>query len=361
MPDKKLKVVHYLNQFFGQIGGEEVAEVGFSLEKGPIGPGRALQTALADQGEVVATLICGDNYIAREPDKYAKEGFEMIKEFEPDLFIAGPAFAAGRYGPACGAMCKIVNEKIGIPAVTAMFEENPGVDLYRQDAYIIKTGDNAKEMVPVIQKMLRLAYALLEDVPNEELINKEHIPSPYKYDYYTRNIIRNIFTEKLTAERSLDLLMKKIKGEPFKGDVGLPTFEKVDPPPPIKDIANAKIAFATDGGLTPVGNPDKFVGRSCPVWGEYELNDLFTSLDKAEFEIMHFGYNNFEVENNYNRMLPIDHAREFVKNGVIGELNPTFFSTCGNCGVAKRASGIGDEMAVKLKEEGVDGVILTSA
>ncbi len=32
----------------------------------------------------------------------------MVKGFEPQLFIAGPAFNAGRYGVAAGTITKVV-------------------------------------------------------------------------------------------------------------------------------------------------------------------------------------------------------------------------------------------------------------
>ena len=40
---KKIRVVHYLNQFFAQIGGEDKADVAPEVRDGVIGPGRALQ------------------------------------------------------------------------------------------------------------------------------------------------------------------------------------------------------------------------------------------------------------------------------------------------------------------------------
>ena len=42
------KVVHYINQFYAQIGGEEHADQVPLLKKGPVGPGLALQKALED-------------------------------------------------------------------------------------------------------------------------------------------------------------------------------------------------------------------------------------------------------------------------------------------------------------------------
>src|SRR5512137_2480666 len=101
MSEKKLKVVHYLNQFFGQVGGEEKADVGFMVKSGPLGPGLALQKALGDKAQVAATLVCGDNYFSKNPEAAAEEGLKLIEPYQPDLFFAGPAFAAGRYGVAC--------------------------------------------------------------------------------------------------------------------------------------------------------------------------------------------------------------------------------------------------------------------
>ena len=58
---KPIRVVHYLNQFFGGIGGEERARTPLEVREEPVGPGRALQQALRAEGTVVATLICGDD------------------------------------------------------------------------------------------------------------------------------------------------------------------------------------------------------------------------------------------------------------------------------------------------------------
>ena len=56
----------------------------------------------------------------------------MIKEKAPDGVICGPAFNAGRYGVACGTICKAVEERLGIPVITGMYIENPGVDMFRK-------------------------------------------------------------------------------------------------------------------------------------------------------------------------------------------------------------------------------------
>ncbi len=53
----KIRVVHYLNQFFAQVGSEDKGDLGPTVKAGLIGAGRALQQALGDAGEVVATIF----------------------------------------------------------------------------------------------------------------------------------------------------------------------------------------------------------------------------------------------------------------------------------------------------------------
>ena len=43
--------------------------------------------------------------------------------------MAGPAFNAGRYGLACAAVCAGARRTLGVPALTAMFAENPGREM----------------------------------------------------------------------------------------------------------------------------------------------------------------------------------------------------------------------------------------
>ena len=59
-----LRVVHYINQFFAGLSGEEKADLKPEVRSGPVGPGRLLQSLLQGKGEIVATLICGDTYFA---------------------------------------------------------------------------------------------------------------------------------------------------------------------------------------------------------------------------------------------------------------------------------------------------------
>jgi glycine reductase len=140
MTSECLRVVCYVNQFFGQLGGEEKAGIGPQVMEGAVGAARAVQQALGDAGTVVNTVVCGDNYAAEHADRAVAELVPLVAGARPDLLVAGPAFLAGRYGVACGALCAAVQTSLKIPAVTGMHAENPGVDLYRRQVHIARTG-----------------------------------------------------------------------------------------------------------------------------------------------------------------------------------------------------------------------------
>ena len=184
--DKKLRVVHYLNQFFGQIGGEEMAGAEPRVQKGPVGPGLALQQALGERGEVVATIICGDNYAADNLDQAREELLKLLKEQNPDALVAGPAFNAGRYGVVCGMIAQAAASELNLPVITGMYAENPGVEIYRKDLYIISTEDSARGMKNAIGRMVELLLKLVNELP---------VGSPEDEGYLPRGIRFNSFAE----------------------------------------------------------------------------------------------------------------------------------------------------------------------
>src|SRR5262249_12767632 len=115
---RPLRVVHYLNQFFAGIGGEDKADVGGSVPGGPVGRGRLLQQALGEAGEVVGPILCGDTFVSDRPDEALVEIGAALGRLTPDVVVAGPAFGSGRYGLACAHVCRRAREA-RIPAITA--------------------------------------------------------------------------------------------------------------------------------------------------------------------------------------------------------------------------------------------------
>ena len=138
------KAIVYINQFFGQIGGEDKADFEPELHEGQVGPAMAMAGQL--HAEITHTIICGDNCMGSRTDWAVEQIMGMLEGKEFDIFIAGPAFQAGRYTVACGTICKAVKEKYGVPVLTSMNEETPGVNMFRKDMYIMKGGNIASKM-----------------------------------------------------------------------------------------------------------------------------------------------------------------------------------------------------------------------
>jgi len=345
-----LKIVHYVNQLFGGIGGEEKANVGPQVKDGVVGPGKATQDALKGRGEVVATVICGDNYFAEKTKEASEEVLRLLTPYKPDVVIAGPAFNAGRYGVACGEVCKVVQEKLGIPAVTGMYEENPGVDLYKKDVYVVRTSDSAIGMTQAISSMVRIAL---------KLAAKEKIGKPAEEGYFPRGIIKTETSPKTATERAVDMLLAKLKGQSFESELTLPKFERIKPAPAIRNLSSAKIALVTDGGLVPKGNPDKLESRRATKFGSYSIKGLDT-LSSKEYEAHHVGYDITFTNQDPNRMLPLDVMRDLEREGVIGKVHETFYTLAGVATPLADCKRLGQGIAEQLKAEGVAGVILTS-
>lgn len=348
--DPKVKVIHYINQFFGQIGGEEKADIAPFLKEGPVGPGTLLKNLLGERGEVVATIICGDNYFADRLEEAKKEILHLISPYKPHLILAGPAFNAGRYGIACGEVCKTVKTELGIEAVTGLYPENPGTDLNKREVYIIETGPSARGMAEAMAKMVQLGL---------KLISKAPIGRPQEEGYIPRGIKRNIISKELASERAILSLLGKIKGDPFFTEIKKPTFDQVPPAPPIEDLSRATIALVTEGGLIPKGNPDHIESHRATKYGKYSLEGL-NRLAPEDYESIHRGYDTNIVNEDPDRLVPVDVMREVEQEGIIGKLYPYFFTTTGVATFVENSRKIGKAIARELKEAGVTGVILTS-
>jgi glycine reductase complex component B subunit gamma len=345
-----MRVVHYLNQFFGGIGAEEKAGMGLEAREGAVGPGKLLEQLLGEGAGVVMTLVCGDNYAVEHEEDLIASVLEKVRGAGADLFVAGPCFESGRYGIAAGALCVAVQSQLGIPVITGMSEENPGVDLYRDALYIIDSGGNAARMREALAKMAILG---------RKLVNKSAIGLPAEEGYVRRGLLRDQVVEKTAARRLIDMLAAKVKGEPFESEMLPNSFESVPMPSGVKDLSKAKVMLITDGGLVPKGNPDKIHGTAATRWDSYSIEGRDDRRGE-EYEISHGGYDARFVQEDPDRLVPLDVMREMEKSGVIGKLHDEFISTSGRANPLSNTRRLGREMAEKVKQEGVDAVILTS-
>jgi glycine reductase len=345
-----MRIAHYLNQFFGGIGAEEHAGKELEIRDGAIGPGKLLESLLGGDAKVVITFVCGDNYAVEHQDELTAAVLKKLRETKVDLFVAGPCFDAGRYGVAAGALCRAVQTELGVPAVTAMNEENPGVDLYRDSVYIVDSGINVTKLRDVVAKMAVLG---------KKLAAGETIGAPAEEGYLRRGWLRDQLVEKTAATRLVDMLLAKLKREPFESEMPATAFAPVPLPAAIGDLSKAKVMLITDGGLVPKGNPDRIEGTAATRWGAYDIKG-HDDLRAEDYEVSHGGYDTRFVQQDPDRLVPLDALREMEANGVIGKLHDEFLSTCGRSNPLSNTRRLGREMVEKIKKEGVDAVILTS-
>lgn len=347
---EKIRFIHYLNQFYGQIGGEDKADFFPEIRKGALGPGKELQKLLGENGEIVATIICGDTYFAENQEKATEVILDLLKNYEFEGFIAGPAFNAGRYGIACGSICLAIQNKLRIPVVTAMYTENPGVEIYSKNVYILKSGMSAASMRKILPQLADFAL---------KLVKGEEIGFPEEEGYIPQGRRVNVWAEKTGAVRGVNMLLKKMKGEPFETELPMPVFDRVDPAEPIADIKNATIALVTSGGIVPKGNPDRIESANASRFGKYYIGDIDDLLED-EYITVHGGYDPVFALQDPDRVLPLDVMRVLEKEGRIKKLFDYFYSTVGNTTAVSRAERFGEEIALDLSANGVQGVILTS-
>lgn len=345
-----MRIVHYLNQFFGGQGGEEAADLAPHVQDGAVGPGKFLEQVLGPDTHIVRTIIAGDNHAAENLETLTEMVLKEVRAGQADLFVAGPCFEAGRYGVAAGALCAAVQAELGIPVVTGMAPENPGVDLYRQEIYIIDSGASVSAMREVLTKMGGMAAKLLRT---------QEIGRPSDAGYIPRGILHDEFVEQSAAERLVAMIVAKTKGEPFESEFTSAAFPAVPAPAPITDMSKARVAIVTDGGLVPKGNPDDIAPYAATNWGAYDISGL-DDLQGENYEVSHRGYDTRYVEQDPDRLVPVDALRDLEKAGVVGKLHEQFVSTSGLANPLANSRRLGREIAAKLKAEGVDAVILTS-
>ena len=240
--------------------------------------------------------------------------------------------------------------ELGIPVLTAMALSNPGADLIRRELPVVRTGESSGDMRDALERSAGLIARILTG---------ESV-APGSEEGLIRGGRWNTRVSRRAAERSVDLLLAKLAGGPMETEIPLPALEEVEPAPGIRDLGHAKIALVTTGGLVPRGNPDGIKSYLSTHFGTYGLESK-EHLTADEFESVHGGFFTAAVNEDPNRLIPLDVLRDAVREGSLGALHEYFYSTTGNGTPIETAASMARDIAASLEEDGVDGVILTSA
>jgi glycine reductase len=339
------RIVHYVNQFFAGLGGEAAASTPPGVKPGAVGPGKKLQELLGAGHEIVATVYCGDDLAAASPDALATVLALIIQE-RPDLVIAGPASTSGRYGVACARVAAGAAQ-VGIAAIASMHADNPGLD-DAGTAIVIASGASVREMGASLE---RLAQAARKRLTGEPLTDADgrigKIPR------------KNVLVDRTAARRAVDLLLARLAGADAPAEVPVPRFDHVTPAPPVSDLRTATIALVTESGLVPVGNPDRLESARATRWLRYSIAGKATA-PAGEYASVHGGYSTVWANQDPNRLLPLDVARELERAGAVGALHGEYLVTTGNGTTVPNARRFGVEWAAELRRAGISAAILTA-
>ena len=338
------RVVHYLNQFFAGIGGEDTATVPPASKEGAVGPGRKLGQLLGDDFEIVATVWCGDDHAAGA--EVIDDLMALVRAAEPDVVVTGPAFTSGRYGLACARVAAAAAAE-GIAVVACMHGDNPGVE-EAGTAPVIASGEVARQMGPSLES---LAAAVRKVASGEPLTAEDgrvgRIPR------------RNVTVHNTSAERAVSLVLARLGGDRKATEVPLPRFDQVTPAPPLKDPSKALVALVTEGALVPDANPDSLESARATRWLRYSL-DGKDALAPGEFRSVHGGFSTVWANEDPHRIVPLDVARQLENEGAIGKLHGEYLVTAGNGTSVGNARRFGVEWAADLRRQGVQAALLTA-
>lgn len=344
-----VRVVHYVNQFFAGLGGEEAANRPAEVRREPVGATRGLIAELGDRGTVVATIVGGDNYMNDEREQARASVREALRELRPDVVVAGPAFEAGRYSLACAEVCLVAAAE-GIASITAMHPAAPAATMHRRELLIVPTGATAADMPRVLPPLARLALK----VARGEALGPAEVEG-----YLPRGVRKSAMRAAPGFLRAMEMLEAKLAGRPWTSEIPYQAPEAVAPAPPIADLSRAEIALVTTGGLVPKGNPDGQTSGNAQKYFRYPIDQL-QALRSGEWEAYHVGYFTHLVDKNPNYVLPLGYMRELEKEGVVGAVHRYAYTLPGVSTPVATARRLGEGIAAQLREGQVGGCLLVS-
>jgi betaine reductase len=351
----KVRVMHYLNQFFAGIGGEKKADVSVDSLKGPVGPGKRLQYLFGDPAEIVVTTYCGDNYFNEHPNEALSAILQIARDLNIEFLVAGPAFGSGRYGYACAEVCHFVSKSLDIYCVSGMHPENPGLKRYKQykdkKVFFFPTTEVVSGMENALSAMARFVSKLATGMA---------FGPPTEQGYIPRGFRLLEITTKSGIERAINMLLDKLADRPFFTEIPIESLETVPVAPKVGNLTNACLALITTTGILPAGNPDRFKVSKNIQWRKYSIDKLDSMVDFS-WDVIHGGYNTEFMKKNPNYGVPLDVCRVMEREGVFARLYPYLYMTTGMNALIPVMQGIGREMVADMKANAVDAALLVSA
>ena len=133
--------------------------------------------------------------------------------------------------------------------------------------------------------------------------------------------------------------------------------------PLAKPLGECRMALVTTAGIHHQGKEPPFdIEREKrePMWGDPSFRRIPRDVSQEEIGACHLHTNNRDILADVNIVLPVHRFTELESDGVIGSLAPTSYSFMGyQSNTREWKERYGPEAASLMKEEGVEGVLLT--
>jgi glycine reductase len=238
--------------------------------------------------------------------------------------------------------------------VTGIYPDNPGVETYRQykdrTVYAFPTTEVVSGMGEVLPKIAQCLSKIATGID---------VGTPAEEGYITRGHRRDRSVDDNGAVRAVRMLIDKLAGRPFITEIPVESLETIPVPAKMTNLKDAQLAIVTTSGVIARGNPDGFRGYQNTKWTKYSIENMNSMLD-GDWDVIHGGYNTEFMKKNPNFGVPLDACRDMEKEGLFAKLYPHFYVVPGARGLLSIMHQIGKEMALDMKADGVDGVILVS-
>ena len=151
-------------------------------------------------------------------------------------------------------------------------------------------------------------------------------------------------------------IKSSIPEEPFKGTI---------PWTPLKKpVSECVFSLMTTAGISMKQDPPFDMEREKrePAWGDPGYRTIPKDAAQTDIDVNHLHINTDYIKEDIDVMLPINRFKEFEAEGVVGGLAPTSYSYYGfQWDPTELLNETMPKVASRMKDEGVDSVLLTPA
>jgi D-proline reductase (dithiol) PrdB len=131
-----------------------------------------------------------------------------------------------------------------------------------------------------------------------------------------------------------------------------------------KPLSETTLTLVTSAGISRKTDPpfDMTREKREPTWGDRSFRAIPKDTTEADIEVNHLHINTGYILQDINVMLPLARMKEFESEGLIGRMAPTAYSFYGfQWESTDFLTEAISPMAARMREEGVDAVILSPA